>query len=355
MKIINILPVAVRNQFELENNIAGQYANFYQNKNFNSEAWVLSICRFDNKKDLVFRAFGSHPNRAFSLNMLLKCVVSVKCLFHIHGYNSLQARAVLLLLLVFQRCVIVNYHGAYFLKDDMESKSIVKRFYARLLMWQKKRITFLCINDAQEKFHAQQNCRSVFLPMPINDIFLKGDLEDIYSKQRTYDAAYVGRISKEKGFDELLSVFLSFAVDSHRFALVVVCDIDQEIELRELLSSVGNIDLYFNASAMGVREVLLCTKVICLNSPSEGLPRILLECLSVGCNFLAVRNCGTETIFNKFNHGTLVERINHRNLKYSIDQYSMPNLLSVRETLLSFQRLSFLKNLTKVAMEQRLR
>lgn len=348
MKIVNILPVAVKNNFELSNNIASKYVEYYTSIDCESDAWILSACKGQSASAKVFKALGTHSNRAFSLGMLLKCLMTTKCLFHIHGYNSIQARMIIVCLLVLRRNFIINYHGSYFLEDDILSNSIIKRLFSLLLLTQKKRINFVCINNVQKRFHAHQKHSCVFLPMPINDIFLEGDPKVIRDNHRVYDAAYVGRVSKDKGFDELLSLFLSLPLESYKFAVVLACNVEQEVQIRRLVSQASNIKLYINANSTLVRDLLVKTKVLCLNSPSEGLPRVLLEGLSLGCDFVAVKNRGTETIFEDFNHGTLVERIDQRNLRHSIENYTPLNLSKLKQNLNFFRRENFLIGLTKL-------
>ena len=347
IKVINILPVAVRNEFELENNIASRYVEFYQNICFESEAWVLSACKSKGNRSnsIIFKALGAHPNKSFSLGMLVKCIRCSKFLFHIHGYNSIQARALIIILLILRRNFIVNYHGAYFLEDDATSRSLVKRLFSLLLMKNKKHIQFVCINTAQERFHTRMKHRCVFLPMPLNEIFLDGDLDGLQSTHRIYDATYVGRASKDKGFEDLLRVFLSYPENSYRFCIVLSCDQKQEEAIRRLLSRASNITLHTNANPELVMNLLSKSKVLCLNSPSEGLPRVLLEGLSVGCDFIAVKNRGTVTINEHFNHGVLVENIDCRNLKHSIEHYTLPKLCIINEKLNIFRRSHFLDGL----------
>lgn len=110
---------------------------------------------------------------------------------------------------------------------------------------------------------------------------------------------FIGRLVKEKGIMELLEAFCS--IDNGNIKLLVVGDIDQgcrDENTKNLITSKykDNQNIIFTGFREDINNILYITDIFCLPSYREGMPRTIIEAMSMECAVIAtdIRGCREE-------------------------------------------------------------
>jgi glycosyltransferase involved in cell wall biosynthesis len=118
---------------------------------------------------------------------------------------------------------------------------------------------------------------------------------------------HVGRLSREKGQQRLLTVFPAVRREIPRAKLVFAGDGPDEKPLRDLACSLGLEDCVHFAGYRGdVREIYDNLDLLVLSSDTEGLPNVVLEAMALGVPVVATAVGGTPEIVDHGVTGLLV-------------------------------------------------
>lgn len=214
--------------------------------------------------------------------------------------------------------IIYTAHGFYF-HDNMPSAKYklflnIEKFLAKYFT------DFIFTQSEEDKSTAVQN---VFLDE--SRIVCIGNGIDVYGKfnpqnvkpedvSRLYEEfnlseqdtiiAFIGRLISEKGIVELLEAFNNIAYDNIK--LIVVGDIDQgcrdQKTKQQMISKYKeNKNIIFTGFRGDTNNILYAADIFCLPSYREGMPRTILEAMSMECAVIAtnIRGCREEVIDGK--------------------------------------------------------
>lgn len=137
----------------------------------------------------------------------------------------------------------------------------------------------------------------------------------------TIRAAFLGRLSPEKGADVLLK---ALAWTSHRALRLSVFGDGPERERLELLAAELSLDdrVRFEGFRDDVVARILASHVVVLPSRSEGLPMTMLEAMALGRPVLATRVGGVPEVFDASLGGELVPPDDPAALAAALDSFA---------------------------------
>lgn len=117
---------------------------------------------------------------------------------------------------------------------------------------------------------------------------------------------YIGRISKDKGFEELIISFLNFSCDA---SLLVAGDFDHSdpIDAELLNNAIESKKIIFLGYQKDIRPLLSTSDILVLPSYSEGFPNVLLQAQSMGVPCIATDVNGSNEIILPGYNGWLVK------------------------------------------------
>lgn len=146
---------------------------------------------------------------------------------------------------------------------------------------------------------------------------------------------FIGRLIEEKGITELLEAF--YNIKDENIRLLVVGDIDQGCRDQETKNMIisryqDNKNIIFTGFRRDINNILYITDIFCLPSYREGMPRTIIEAMSMECAVIAtdIRGCREEVTDGET--GFLVK------LKSSIDiQNKLETLIKNKELLNSMK------------------
>jgi glycosyltransferase involved in cell wall biosynthesis len=117
----------------------------------------------------------------------------------------------------------------------------------------------------------------------------------------------VGRLSAEKGFDQLIRAADRLLAGGIDLDLLIVGDGDEQPRLQELIGQLGRGDrihlLGYRADLRGLYEAMDC---FALSSLREGLPNVLLEAMALEVPVVATRIAGVPRLIGDGANGLLV-------------------------------------------------
>ena len=150
----------------------------------------------------------------------------------------------------------------------------------------------------------------VVIPFGINN-----DFKD-QSKLDNYNLITVGRLSKEKGYIDLIDMFFELHKVNDKFKLNIIGYGDQEKELQE---KINNLDLNDSVKLLGrknseeIKKELLNSSLYLMTSYFESFGIVLIESLSCGvpCIIFDSAKGALEVIKNDYN-GYIIKDRNHR-------------------------------------------
>lgn len=117
---------------------------------------------------------------------------------------------------------------------------------------------------------------------------------------------YIGRISKDKGFEELIISFQNFSCDA---VLLVAGDLDYSdpIDAELLNNAIKSKKIIFLGYQKDIRPLLSISDILVLPSYSEGFPNVLLQAQSMGVPCIATDVNGSNEIILPGYNGWLVK------------------------------------------------
>lgn len=115
---------------------------------------------------------------------------------------------------------------------------------------------------------------------------------------------FIGRLVSEKGIVELLEAFTK--IEDDNIKLLIVGDVDQGCRDQStknliLIRYKNNKNIIFTGFRDDINNILHCTDIFCLPSYREGMPRTIIEAMSMECAVIAtdIRGCREEVIDGK--------------------------------------------------------
>ena len=132
-----------------------------------------------------------------------------------------------------------------------------------------------------------------------------GEIEKLYESlninKQDIIITFIGRLVREKGIVELLDAFSN--IDKENVKLLVVGDIDQGCRDQETKKFItgrykNNEKIIFTGFREDINNILYITDIFCLPSYREGMPRTIIEAMSMKCSVIAtnIRGCREEVI-----------------------------------------------------------
>ncbi len=171
-----------------------------------------------------------------------------------------------------------------------------------------------------------------FNPQNVNHDQINRLNEDFDITEQDIIITFIGRLVREKGIVELLEAFSD--IDSDNVKLLIVGDIDQgcrDQTTRNLILNryKDNKKIIFTGFRDDINNILYRTDIFCLPSYREGMPRTIIEAMSMECAVIAtdIRGCREEVIDGKT--GFLVK------LKSTINVQNKLEILMSNKELLS--------------------
>lgn len=174
----------------------------------------------------------------------------------------------------------------------------------------------LICGRAKRKIYVIPN--GVELPSQQNKLPLDEDLEGFYEN---YDKVFiaVGRLSKEKGFDVLITAMAPILSSDNKIGLLILGD---GLEKKTLQSIVGQHQLNDQVLFAGYRSSASCyierAHALIISSRTEGLPITLLEAMASRVPVVATKVGGMPKVLKYGELGLLVEAENPVNLQEAI-------------------------------------
>jgi len=157
-----------------------------------------------------------------------------------------------------------------------------------------------------------------------NIVVIKNPVTDFasFSSQRVHPSKFilgVGRLSFEKGFDQLIDAYSSIKCTDTDLLIA-----GEGIELEALRKQADSLKLGNSVQLIGSKSNLQDyyhqAEVFVLPSRNEGYPNALIEAMSIGCPSIAM-DCefGPSEIINHGNNGLLIENESVKKMSESID------------------------------------
>lgn len=143
-----------------------------------------------------------------------------------------------------------------------------------------------------------------FDPQNINALEIQKLYEEFRLSREDIVVTFIGRLIREKGVIELLEAFSKIDIENIR--LLIVGDIDQgcrDQKTKNLMISKykENKNIIFTGFRSDINNILYTTDIFCLPSYREGMPRTIIEAMSMECAVIAtdIRGCREEVIDGK--------------------------------------------------------
>ncbi|MDC9620348.1 glycosyltransferase [Xenorhabdus sp. XENO-7] len=127
--------------------------------------------------------------------------------------------------------------------------------------------------------------------------------KDEYGKAVTY----IGRITKEKGVDNLIKAWELIESKHHDWKLEIIGDGADKKEFILLAKKLGLKNIYFHKSTNNVVHYFRQTTISVLPSLFEGLPLSIIEAKSQGCAVISTKTNGGKKLINNMINGILVD------------------------------------------------
>ena len=161
--------------------------------------------------------------------------------------------------------------------------------YFKLLKKSMKNINYLIpaskyLYDDYEKLFKNENVIVKYIPQIVGDISLNK------SKCNNYNIVSVGRLSKEKGYDDLIKVFDLVHKKNKKIKLTIVGDGDEKENLENLVSQY-KLNKYIKFTGFltqdKLKDVYINSSLYVMTSLEESFGLVLLEAMSYGIPCIA--------------------------------------------------------------------
>lgn len=143
-----------------------------------------------------------------------------------------------------------------------------------------------------------------FNPQNVDRVEIKRLYEEFNITERNIIITFIGRLVSEKGIVELLRAFSN--IDNDNIKLLIVGDVDQgcrDLKTKNLIVSkyMDNKNIIFTGFRGDINNILYATDIFCLPSYREGMPRTIIEAMSMECAVIAtdIRGSREEVIDGK--------------------------------------------------------
>lgn len=135
---------------------------------------------------------------------------------------------------------------------------------------------------------------------------------------------FVGRIVKDKGIDELISVFVRLKKKYIRIKLLLIGDYENELDhisthSKKIMETEK--DIVYIKFQEDIRSFLAITNLFILPSYREGLPNVLIEAGSYGVPLVATNINGCNEIIQHGDNGALVNKKDEVSLYNEIEKF----------------------------------
>ena len=222
-----------------------------------------------------------------SLVCALICIWKRPNIVHIHNIGP---GFFIPLLRLFGLKIVLTYHSANYehKKWGYLSKKILElsEFFA---LKYSNRIIF--VNRFQmEKVSVEVKKKSTYIPNGISNNLKKTDsinyIKSLGITPKKYRLA-VGRITPEKGFDDLIEAFI--LLNDPNYKLVIAGGVEHEINYFNSLKNKNHANQIIYTGFLTeeyLQELYTHTALFVLSSHNEGFPLVVLEAMQLGCNIL---------------------------------------------------------------------
>ncbi len=294
--------------------------NEFAKRNYETELWIVNsketiLSKQLNENITVFKMNKKHVRTGFF--PLLKLLVQRKpkqiLIFHIE-------LAVLVLaikrLLFLKTKVIVRSINTLSQAFNYPS-GLWERFFARRVIKQVLPMSNRIIaqskgmHDDLVKFFRFEQDKLITIPNPAKSIYLNGTkIHEI--KSRNNEFLFVGRLSPQKGLENLVKAFKIAHNQNSSIRLTIVGDGIEKGKISNLVKEFGLTDsVVFEGFQENTIPYFLQAKATVLTSHFEGFPNVLLESITAGTPVISF-NCpsGPEDIIIENVNGILVPHLN---------------------------------------------
>lgn len=164
-----------------------------------------------------------------------------------------------------------------------------RKKYFKLLKRSMKNINYLIpaskyLYDDYEKLFKNENVIVKYIPQIVDDIPLNK------SKCNNYNIVTVGRLSKEKGYDDLIKVFDLVHKKNKKIKLIIVGDGDEKENLENLVSQY-KLNKYIKFTGFltqdKLKDIYINSSLYVMTSLEESFGLVLLEAMSYGIPCIA--------------------------------------------------------------------
>lgn len=160
------------------------------------------------------------------------------------------------------------------------------------------------------------------------DTLSKERKEDILNKLNfnidDFIITFVGRIVKDKGINELISVFSTLSLTYPSIKLLLIGDYKNEsdpISYEAQKTIQTNKSITYLEFQEDIREYLSISTLFVLPSYREGLPNVLIEAGSYGIPLIATNINGCNEIIKHNENGILVNKKDEKNLLDALEKF----------------------------------
>lgn len=215
------------------------------------------------------------------------CIYQRPDIVHIHNIGP---GCIIPLLRFFNLKVVLTYHSANYEHDKWGklSKKMLKVSEYIALRFSNQ---IIFVNRFQlEKQQAKIRNKSIYIPNGPS-ILKRNDCTDYISSLGLIPGKYilaVGRITPEKGFDDLIDAFLLLDM-KEEYKLVIAGGVEHETNYLSYLKNKSNSQkIVYTGFIMGraLEELYTHTRLFVLPSHNEGFPLVVLEAMQIGCDIL---------------------------------------------------------------------
>jgi len=208
---------------------------------------------------------------------------------------------------------------------------------------------FILVSKDLNSFYSERvKCKCFFIPNSINDI------PNVYSKLNNKRLISVGRLSPEKGYLDLLNIFLKLHSIDSDYSLDIVGDGVLMNELEKFISdnNLNNcIKLHGFQSTEYINKLLLNSSIYLMCSHTESFGIVLLEAMSYGLPCIAFDSAeGAREVIEDGKNGYLISDRSFDNMIEKIG-YLVDNS-NVREKMGEYARKSVEKYTSDSVIKQ---
>lgn len=242
--------------------------------------------------------------------------------------------------------VYVIPHGAVG-QPNLKSSFMKSVFHWIFKLLSKKRkisVVFLAFSNLEKK-----HIEKIFKQSRIDVLQRTIKLRDIEKKTRSHELLFLGRLSPEKGIEEVLELFWQFQLSDKRFSLTVAGSGTPQYfaHLKKRCSELGiDRQVHFLGWVDGTQKENLLRRsaaLICL-SPFESLGLSIIEGIQFQVPIFTSANVGAAEFVQHFRVGHVIRSTENVCFQFRDFITSLPNFVSAYDSLLKSRELILFKN-----------